>query len=198
TLNMGREGKIPGGYFSNNFSKVIYIDNAYSSDYDSFQFQYSSNLSNGLRSFVNYAWSHSIDDSSSDSNISIPLLNYPVSNNRGNSDFDVRHSLNVGFTYDLPHFKSDNVVSKFLKNWTFSGVFFARTGLPYDVEIGEFNYQTNDYDFRRADIISGLPLFLKSTESPTGTSLNADAFAKPAGQFTQGNLGRNVFTGPSV
>jgi len=199
TLNMGNpKNFLSGGYYSNRFSKVIYIDNAYSSDYHSFQFQYSGNLANGLKSFVNYAWSHSIDNNSSDSNISTPFLNYPVSTDRGNSDFDVRHSFNAGFSYELPEMKLNGLFGKLFENWTFGGLFFARTGLPYDVEIAELNPVTNDLDFRRADVIEGLPVFSKAPESPTGFRLNADAFTKPAQQFAQGNLGRNVFTGPSV
>lgn len=198
TLNMTKTGGNGQGYFSNGFSKIIYVDNAYSSDYHSFQFQYSRNLSNGLKSFVNYDWSHSIDNSSSDSNISTPFLNYPVSNDRGNSDFDVRHIFNAGFSYDLPQIKSNGLIGKFLKNWTFGGVFFARTGLPYDVKIAELNSVTNDFDLRRADLNNSLPIFLKTPESPTGFRLNADAFTKPAEQFAQGSLGRNAFTGSSV
>jgi hypothetical protein len=198
TLNMMKSGGNTPGYFSNSFSKIIYIDNAYSSDYQSFQFQYSRNLSSGFKSFVNYAWAHSIDNNSSDSNITTPFLNYPVSADRGNSDFDVRHIFNAGFSYDLPQVKSNGLIGRFLKNWTLGGVFFARTGLPYDVKIAELNPLSNDFDLRRADFNNSLPLFVKSSESPTGFRLNADAFTKPAEPVAQGTLGRNVFTGPSV
>ena len=198
TLNLAKPGKSSGGYFSDDFSKVIYIDNAYSSDYHAFQFQYSRSLANGLRAFGNYTWSHSIDNNSSDSNISTPFLNYPVSLDRGNSDFDLRHALNIGFTYNLPAIKLDNPLGAFLKNWTFSGIFVARSGLPYDVKIAEYNPLGSDFYLRRADLVEGLPLFLEAPESPTGTRLNPDAFVKPDGQFGQGNLGRNSFTGSTV
>lgn len=198
TLDLAKSESAGNGYFSQKFSKIIYIDNAYSSDYHSFQFQYSRSLASGFNHFVNYSWSHSIDNNSSDSNISTPFLNYPVSGDRGNSDFDVRHSLNAGFSYNLPQVKSKNLIGKILRNWTFGGVFFARTGLPYDVKIAEFNPVINDFSYRRADLISDLPIFLQANESPTGIRLNPDAFTKPVQQFAQGNLGRNVFSGPAV
>lgn len=198
TLNLAKPGESYGGYFSDDFSKVIYIDNAHSSDYHSFQFQFTRTLSNGLSAFANYNWSHSIDDSSSDSSISAPFLIYPVSLDRGNSDFDVRHALNIGFSYNLPQIGLNNFVGGLFKNWSLSGIFFARTGLPYDVKIAEFNRLTNDFDFRRADLIDHLPAFLKTPESPTGIKINADAFTKPSDRRAQGNLGRNVFTGSSV
>jgi hypothetical protein len=198
TLNLLKPTGTATNYFSNNFSKVIYIDNAYSSDYHSLQFQYSRNLSSGLKSFVNYVWSHSIDNNSSDSNLSTPFLSYPVSQDRGNSDFDVRHVFNAGFSYDLPSVKSNNLIGKFLQSWTIGGIFFARTGLPYDVKTAEFNPLTNEFDFRRADVADGLPLLIKAAESPIGYRVNAGAFTKPDNLIAQGNLGRNVLTGPSV
>lgn len=198
TLNLARPQETTDGYFSNKFSKIIYIDNAYSSDYNAFQFQYSHSLSNGFETFANYAWSHSIDNNSSDSNISTPFLSHPVSNDRGNSDFDARHVFNLGFSFNLPNIKAKNLFGKILSNWTFGGIFFARTGLPYDVKIAEFNNLTNEYDYRRADVDNNLALFTETPESPTGKRLNDAAFTKPAERFEQGNLGRNAFSGAFV
>lgn len=198
TLNLAKPGKDTGGYYSDDFSKIIYIDNAYSSDYHAFQFQYSRTLANGLRAFSNYTWSHSIDNNSSDSNISTPFLNYPVSNDRGNSDFDLRHALNIGFTYNLPAIETVNPLRLLLKNWTFSGIFVARSGLPFDVKIAEFDPRSNDFYLRRAALTDGSLLYIDAPGSPTGVRLNPEAFTKPAGQFTQGNLGRNAFTGSSM
>lgn len=199
TLNLATANEDSNVYFSDSFSKIVYIDNAYTSDYHAFQFQYSRNLRNGLRSFVNYTWSHSIDDNSSDSNVAAPFLSSAVSNDRGSSDFDVRHALNAGFSYSLPSIKADNALGKVLSDWTLSGIFFARTGLPYDVKIAGLNPVSHELDFRRARIVGSVPFFVPSAESPTGFRLNAEAFARPDGQGAQdGNLGRNVFTGPFV
>jgi hypothetical protein len=198
TLNLGIPGKSPNGYFSSEFSKIIYIDNAYSSDYHSLQFQHSLDLASGFKSFVNYAWSHSIDNNSSDSRISTPFLNYPVENDRGNSDFDARHALNIGFTYELPEFGGKSALGVFLKNWTFGGIFFARAGLPYDVEIAEYNARRGEFDVRRADPVGSLPVFLETPSSATGRRLNPEAFTRPAEEFKRGILGRNAFNGPAV
>jgi hypothetical protein len=124
-------------------------------------------------------------------------LNYPVVNDRGNSDFDIRHTFNLGFSYDLPEMKANNFLGRLTQNWTFGGIFFARTGLPYDVKIAEFNTVINDYSLRRANLSADAPVLLAAADSPLGFRLNPDAFAIPE-QFTQGNLGRNVFNGPGV
>ncbi|MDQ3799329.1 MAG: TonB-dependent receptor [Acidobacteriota bacterium] len=189
----------PDAYFSPAFSRITFIDNAFSSDYHSLQIQFSRRLSSGLEVFANYTWAHSIDDYSSDSNISAPGYYIPASLNRGNSDFDVRHSFNAAFSYDLPSLpKSDSFLDAVLKNWSLSGIFFARSGLPFDVKISEINrfgfFDAN----RRPDLIGGLPLYVADAASPTGYRLNADAFARPASDTGQGNLGRNALVGPGA
>jgi Carboxypeptidase regulatory-like domain/TonB dependent receptor len=198
TLNLTKPDGLQNQYYSDDFSKIIYIDNAYSSDYHALQLQFAQNLSAGLTSFVNYTWAHSIDNNSSDSNLSTPFLNYPVSTDRGNSDFDVRHSFNAGFSYNLPQTSRKDMVGDFLKNWSFSGLFFARSGLPFDVKIAEINSRGDAYNYRRADLIEGVPVYLKTGESPTGFRINADAFAKPEKSFRQGNMRRNSLNGSSV
>ena len=70
--------------------------------------------------------------------------------------------------------------------------------MPFDVRIAELNPLTSQLNVRRAEINGSLPFFVKSAESPTGVRINADAFTRPAGRGGQGNLGRNVFTGPFV
>ncbi len=199
TLNPAKPTESVDGYYSDDFSKIVYIDNAYSSDYHALQLQYSRNLSNGLQSFVNYAWSHSVDDYSSDSNLSAPFLAAAaVGRNRGSSDFDARHVFNAGFSYDLPGLAAGGALGKLLRKWTLGGIFVARAGLPYDVKIAESNALTRDFDERRADLVPGVPLFVDSKSAPTGATLNADAFARPEDASRQGTLGRNVFTGPAL
>ena len=198
TLNLAKPGETDQGYFSSDFSKIIYVDNAYSSDYHAFQFQYARALTNGFRSFVNYTWAHSIDDSSTDVNLRTPFLNYPVGLDRADSDFDLRHSFNVGFSYDLPRLKAAGRLAGLTEAWTFAGIFYARTGLPYGVKIAEYNPLFHNFEIRRPDLVEGIAPQERSAESPTGTRLNAAAFARPAEDGKQGNLPRNAFTGPGA
>lgn len=198
TLEAAKPGGNPNAYFSPDFSRITFIDNAFSSDYHSLQIQFTRRLSGGLQTFANYTWAHSIDNYSSDSNVSAPGYYIPASLNRGNSDFDMRHSFNVGFSYDLPSPSLNSLLNVLLKNWSLSGIFFARSGLPFDVKIAE----TNEFGFfdanRRPDLVAGSPVYLEDADSPTGYRLNADAFTKPSPAARQGNLGRNAFTGPGA
>jgi hypothetical protein len=199
TINATRPGENPNAYSSLEFSRITFIDNAFSSDYHSLQIQFTRRLSGGLQTFANYTWAHSIDNYSSDNNIAAPGYYIPVSLNRGNSDFDMRHSFNAGFSYDLPSpSKSDAFPNVLLKNWSLSGIFFARGGLPFDVKISE----TNEFGFfdanRRADLDAGLPVYIADANSATGYRLNADAFTKPFPAARQGNLGRNALVGPGA
>jgi hypothetical protein len=198
TINATRPGDNPNAYSSPEFSRITFIDNAFSSDYHSLQIQFTRRLSGGLQTFANYTWAHSIDDYSSDNNIPAPGYYIPASLNRGNSDFDMRHSFNAGFSYDLPSPKSGSILNVLLKNWSLSGIFFVRGGLPFDVKIVE----TNEFGFfdanRRADLVAGLPVYIEDANSPTGYRLNADAFTKPSSATRQGSLGRNALTGPGA
>jgi hypothetical protein len=88
-----------------NFPFVLLTDNSATSDYHALQLKFQRRLSHGLQALTSYALSHSIDSASTDAFAT--YLNTPrhfASPNldRGNSDFDIRHSLTAGVTYDLP------------------------------------------------------------------------------------------------
>lgn len=197
TLELAKPNELDKRFSSSEFSKITYIDNAFSSDYHALQVQFTRRLTNGLQTFANYTWAHSIDDNSSDSNIFTPDSNVLEASNRGNSDFDLRHSFNSGFVYDLPSPNGKSLIAGFLKNWSLSGILFARSGLPFDVKISELNEFGFYNENRRADFTGG-SVYIKDATSPTGFRLNADAFAKPVSEEKQGNLGRNSIFGPSA
>ncbi|HKR85586.1 MAG TPA: TonB-dependent receptor, partial [Terriglobales bacterium] len=86
------------------FQTVIVNDNSATSDYHALQIKFQRRLSRGLQALASYSWSHSIDIASTDAanNRTTPdtLANPEV--DRGDSDFDIRHSFTTGLTYDLP------------------------------------------------------------------------------------------------
>jgi hypothetical protein len=71
------------------------LTNGATSNYNSLQLQLQRQLARGLQVLASYTWSHSIDDLSSSSNFTAPLL-------RGNSDFDVRHNFTAALGYNIP------------------------------------------------------------------------------------------------
>src|SRR5262249_43006476 len=90
------------------FTTVIITQNGGTSDYNSFQLQYQRRLSNGLQALASYTLSRCLDSGSQ--NNALPYQ-------RGNCDFDVRHSLSGALSYDGPkHFKG-GALKVLLNDW---------------------------------------------------------------------------------
>src|SRR5260370_41549657 len=70
------------------------------SGYQGLQFQYRSKLSPGFSGLASYMWSHSIDNSSSDSVLHWAASGFEASADRGSSDFDIRHDFVAAFGYE--------------------------------------------------------------------------------------------------
>jgi hypothetical protein len=158
--------------------------------YQALQAQYRRRLSHGLEGLVSYAWSHSIDNSSTDSGFYAFNSVSSIPQDRASSDFDVRQSLSAGFTYALPH----SIHSALLRDWELDGTFRARSGFPINVlDSDEFQGITYQ-DIYRPNLIGGVPIWISDPAAPGGRSINPAAFqAAPFG--TQGDLGRNALTG---
>jgi hypothetical protein len=207
---MQKSDKVPGAYYSANFANVTVVNSDVSSDYHSMQLQFTRRLSHGLQGIANYTWSHSIDTGSSDSSVNMPGYLYPLSSERGNSDFDIRHSFSAALTYDVPAPKWGLLSEAFLRNWSLNGIVSARTGLPYDVRVYEINALGDSQRIRRASLVPGQPIVISNPKAPGGWSLNNNvnmitmddgtvipvpvAFVAPPGT-EQGNIGRNSLTG---
>ena len=196
---------LPNYYYSSRYSSITIVSNESYSDYHSLQVQFTRRLSRGLQGIANYTWAHSTDDSSSDSSISAPGFIIPPGVNHGPSNFDVRHSFSAGFTYDIPAPNLDAFTTALLRNWSFNGIFYARTGLPYDVGLTESYAVGGTSTFRRLNVNPGVPVYIDDETTPGGRRLNVAAFSPPpyalAGQppiFTQGTLGRNALRGPGA
>ncbi|MCC6859855.1 MAG: carboxypeptidase regulatory-like domain-containing protein [Bryobacterales bacterium] len=156
---------------------------------------------------ASYAWSHSIDNQSD------PLLGdffdlgfanqtdrdfashyyagfsrqHDRESDRGNADFDQRHTFLATAYWTAP-------ASRALvwRNWTFSGVYALRSGLPYTVFYGGNCVPVCNV---RPDLVLERPLLERKRPAPGGELiLDKAAFAEPAAG-ENGNLGRNSLRG---
>jgi hypothetical protein len=181
---------------SPNFQTVSLTDNSATSDYHALQIKFQRRLSHGLQALASYSFSHSIDNSSTDAFAT--RLNTPGSLaspniDRGNSDFDIRHSFTAGMTYYVPAPGSRKVFRAALGGWTLDAFILARSAPPVDVVGAAFN-GLGIAIFPRPNVNSGVPLELFGSGYPGGKIFNKAAFsAAPPGQ--QGNFGRNVLRG---
>ena len=117
-------------------------------------------LSRGLQSLASYTFSHSIDLASTDAFAN--YLNTPGSLtnpniDRGNPDFDIRHSFTTGLTYDVPTPGSDKVMREVLGGWSLDGFVLARSAPPVDV-IGAMVQAGGIALYPRPNVIAGVPL----------------------------------------
>jgi hypothetical protein len=179
-----------------NFQFVALTDNTATSDYHALQLKFERRLSRGLQALASYSWSHSIDTASTDAiatNLNTAATIASPNVDRGDSDFDIRHSFTAGVTYDLPSPGSRKVFNAVLRRWSLDSFVFARSAPPVDV-VGAIFFAANTELAPRPNVNTGVPLELRGPQFPGGKIFNAAAFtAPPAGQ--QGDFGRNVLRG---
>lgn len=175
-------------------NSAILATNAAVSDYRALQIQFQRRLSRGLQALAAYTWGRSLDTASNDSGENnIPELLNHVSNDRGPSDFDVRHTFTSALTYNIPTPELGTVGKSILGNWGVDGLFGARSATPLNVTM-IMSTTTYGLYFFRPNVVSGVPLYLSDPNLPGGRRLNPAAFAVPAlGQ--NGNLPRNSLRG---
>jgi hypothetical protein len=178
-----------GGPGSTNVSLLALGTNHGESEYHSFQAQYRRRLAGGVQALASYAWSHSIDNSSTDAGLYWAGSGLLVSGDRGSSDFDVRHSFTAGFSYD-----SAGTRSRLLRNWAIDGMFRARTGFPINVLNADQFMGVSFENVFRPDVVPGQPAWITDPSAPGGRRINPGAFL-PARSSVQGDLGRNALAG---
>lgn len=174
------------------------------SDYHGLQVHFRSRFSKGFQALASYTWAHSIDIVSGDSFNSTPANGFDPRQDRGSSDFDVRHAFNGAFTYDIPAARVGEF-SKVLANWSVDAIVTARTAAPVNVTWSiptPFGTQTV-----RPDLVQGIPLYLDDPNVPGGRRFNNRQVPIPGnpnpqvGPFLrstearQGTLGRNALRG---
>jgi hypothetical protein len=134
----------PNVGLSSQFAVNAFVTNKGSSSYDGMLLSLRKRLSRGLQFDVNYTWSHSIDNQSTVANtvtsggLICDATDLRVC--RGNSDFDIRHLMNVNGLWELPFgrgkmFGGDarGWVNSIIGGWQISGIFTARSGLPFSL-----------------------------------------------------------------
>ena len=114
------------------------------SNYNGLTASYSRRMTVGLVVNASYTWSHSLDEISNGG-----LLPYGVTaiqgqinplslraNNYGNADYDIRHSYNANYVWNLPFRTENRGLNLLFGGWMLSQNFNGRSGLPYTVTDG--------------------------------------------------------------
>jgi hypothetical protein len=187
-----------------NVEEGILVGNGASSEYNALQVQFQRRLSRGLQALASYTFSHSIDDGSASSTGDVSNTGVPGSSsqNRGDSDFDIRHSFTAGMTYSVPAPWHNTFLKTVFRDWSTENFLLARSAPPVDLtDLAFFELRNGIFTNIRPDVVSGQPQYLYGSQFPGGKALNPAAFASaPADPTTgtplrQGNLGRNALRG---
>src|SRR5260370_28560576 len=125
------------------FAAVNSYHTGVNSSYHALQLSAQKRFTRGLQFQVNYTYSHCLDTLSNGGTVGFnrnALLGaFPGELSRlyGNCDYDVRHSLNGSYVYELP-FRSKNAwLQKVIGGWQISGTVFVRGGFPFSVFSGQ-------------------------------------------------------------
>ena len=179
------------------FSAVTVIRNAAVSDFNSLQVQYQRRLSRGLQALASYTFSKSLDTASTESTRFISPIRIDPLQDRGPSDFDVRHAFSSAISYAIPMRNLGIFGNAILHNWFIESIVKASSAPPVNVTTGVNLFGVSA--IARPDLIQGVPIYIDDATAPGGRRINRDAFvAVPLvnGVPTrQGSLGRNSLRG---
>jgi len=184
------------------FIEPIVVKSVGNSTYNGLQMMVRRQFSRGVQFQASYTWSHAIDDAAdplvaTGGNRNIARNSFNLREERGSSDYDLRHRLIVNYVFQLPfgpgHARLNHgVASRVLGGWELSGVSTFQSGHPFDIYSGrdsEYTGLTN-----RPDLVRDPSIPANAPRNQTGPPVTAFA-TQPFGR--PGNLGRNTFTGPT-
>jgi len=176
--------------------------------YNGLQLAATQRYSSGLQFQFAYTFAKSLDTNSATDSVftngsvgSDAQDPYNTAQERGLSDFDVRHNFVANFLYDLPFGKNlTGGAGKLAGGWSIGGILNIRTGFPFHVNLGQgFDRARNGIQntrSQRPNVTPGRTYSSAITGDPNHY-VDPTAFQlQPTGFY--GNEGRNVLTGPDL
>jgi len=105
-------------------------ENRGNSNFHALQTSLHRRVGRGLKLGVEYMWSHAISDAAGSGESEQPQNVFNLRGERGNTEFDVRHTMTANYVWELPF--GNNA---FFGGWQLSGITYARTGRTVNVTI---------------------------------------------------------------
>jgi len=182
------------------FEEPIVIRSIGNGTYNGLQTMFRKQFQHGIQFQAAYTWSHAIDDAAdplvaTPGNRNIARNSFNLKEERGTSDYDLRHRLIVNYLLQLPfgaghsHF-NHGFAARALGGWELSGISTFQSGRPFDI------YSSRDSEYtglsNRPDLVGDPSIPAGAPRNQVGPPITAFA-RQPFGR--PGNLGRNTFTG---
>jgi hypothetical protein len=168
-----------------------------SSHYEGLQIGVNRRLSRGLQAQVSYAYSKSMDDSSSgiggfgDSGGNNPTN---LRADYGLSNFNRTNNLRISWVYRVPFHAGNALVNGAISDWQLSGIYSYNSGQPFSPSVGFASTGTGAYT-PRPNVVAGCNLY-PGNQTLSNWFNTACFAAPPIGEF--GNAGRNILIGPNL
>jgi hypothetical protein len=177
------------GYADCNHRGITLRANTASNSYNALQNRFDIRDFHGLTTTLTYTWAHNIDNASEIyATTGAGLLNFPQNpfnagaGERGNSNFDYRHTMGLQFMYDVPFFKEQHgVLGRALGGWQANVTYRFATGQPYT----PIQNRSATYGNSAADMCDPSSLFSASTDACRPILLNPSAPFNAVGVITQ-------------
>jgi hypothetical protein len=196
---------IPNNYFA--FAVFIPTPDV-NANYNALNARLTRRFSKGYQFDFLYRWAKTIDTLSNEGPGAVTNQTFPqdLRQERGPSDYDVRHNFTLSGLWDLPVFRNrKDTLGKALGGWQINGILTAHSGFPWTPHTGQCVRAPGSQDF----ICPSRPTrYFGGALNDTGN----DAFIRPGGNFPGGGLvyfdpnnpggtllpgiGRNSFRGP--
>jgi hypothetical protein len=154
-----------------------------------------------------YTWGKSIDTGSGSmvgdeysNSIGSPLWFNPRLN-RGLSDFNVAHNLEINYTWEIPTPRwSLRAVNWALSGWQLGGVFEASTGVPFTPVLGgdALGLKSTDPNIDVPNLTGGPGCGSLINSGDPVHYIRTQCFSVPNPITLRGNLGRNTLIGPGL
>lgn len=174
------------GKLNPNFGTVQYFAGGVTSNYQALQTEFQRSVGKGLQALIAYTWSHALDFGSNST--ALPLQ-------YGDSDFDVRHNLQAGVSWDIPVRSGSELRNALLQRWGADLRLNERTAFP--VTLGgnlTVNAATGEQYYSGLNVMAGQPIYLYGSQYPGGKAINRAAVSVPP-SGSSGNGPRNFVRG---
>lgn len=184
------------------FGDVLSSNLQESSNYSALQARLEKRFRGGFSALAGYTYSHAIDTASRGSGGSWHQNAHQLGEDRGSSDFDVRHRLTVSYIYELPFGQGKRVfgnarglTEKLAGGWAVNGISTFMTGNYFSVTVPGDRANVGGYPFQRAN--RSCDGNLASGARTIDRYFDTSCFSlTPLGTF--GNSGRNIIEIPGL
>ncbi|MFN0124327.1 MAG: TonB-dependent receptor domain-containing protein [Blastocatellia bacterium] len=178
-------------------------ENRGNSNFHAFQASLHRRVGRGFNMGVEYMWSHAISDAGGSGESEQPQNSGNLRGERGNTEFDVRHTMTANYIWELPfgrgrRYVNDGAGAALLGGWQFSGIVSARTGRAINVTISRATNllpDQNSISIQRPDLLPGVSI--QGNRDGDRGFINPAAFGLPA-RLVYGNAPRNPARGPGL